>query len=121
MWKKGGNVNTLLFARLLKTNLKDWTKTGLILDMESLSRGLRAVAMGLADIECNSIGSTLYKRNQSAKEADSSWMNQVLRARKDQFPHFVIEAGLSESLPCLRADAKWWVVQLWTSTINVVE
>ena len=69
----------------------------------------RAVVMGLADIECNSIGSTLYKGKQSAKEADSSWMNQIVRPRKEQFPHFVIEAGLSESLPRLRADVKWWV------------
>lgn len=69
----------------------------------------KAVAMGLDDLELSSIGSTLYKGQRSAKEPDSSWMNQIVRPQKEQFPHFVIEAGLSESLPRLRADAKWWV------------
>ena len=69
----------------------------------------KAVAIGLDDLEFSSIGSTLYKGQRSAKEADSSWMNQIVRPQKEQFPHFVIEAGLSESLPRPRADAKWWV------------
>lgn len=46
----------------------------------------KAVAIGLDDLEFSSIGSTLYKGQRSAKEADSSWMNQIVRPQKEQFP-----------------------------------
>jgi hypothetical protein len=46
----------------------------------------------------------------SSKEGDSSYRPQWCRFA-DDWPTIVIEAGLSESLHRLRADAKWWLTK----------
>lgn len=45
----------------------------------------------------------------SEKEKDSSFTNLTTRLQNDSWPVFVIEAGKSESLAHLKADAKWWL------------
>lgn len=42
----------------------------------------------------------------SEKEGDSSFTNRITR-QKDPLPVFLFEAGNSESVACLKADAKW--------------
>lgn len=66
-------------------------------------------AMGLGYDEFYGLGATKYVgRNASAKESDSSWKNLRIRSNKGDWPSLV-EAGMSESLPRLHSDARWWI------------
>lgn len=73
--------------------------------------------MGLRGSEFYESGSRTYRvkhnsssQSFSAKEGDSTYRNRALRPNNDKdWPHLVIEAGDSESLPRLQADAKWWI------------
>lgn len=72
--------------------------------------------MGLQIHEFLATGSQSYRawHNQpsqsfSEKEADSTYRNKALRRSDDDWPHLVIEAGYSESLQRLKADAGWWI------------
>ena len=73
--------------------------------------------MGLRGSELYETGSQTYRSNHnppsqffSEKEGDSTYRNRALRPNNDKdWPHLVIEAGDSESLPRLQADAKWWI------------
>lgn len=70
--------------------------------------------MGLGMIEFYATGSQSYRSNYNLlsqsfteKEGDSTCRNKALRPNDyTDWPHFVIEAGESESLPRLQADAK---------------
>jgi hypothetical protein len=46
---------------------------------------------------------------RSQKEGDSTFLNRLIRQGNDEWPSLVIQAGNTESLPCLRSDAKWWI------------
>ncbi|KAL1966956.1 hypothetical protein VTN77DRAFT_3700 [Rasamsonia byssochlamydoides] len=68
------------------------------------------VLMGLGLDEFWGLGATKYVgQAASAKESDSSWKNKRIRPNKGDWPTLVIEAGMSESLPRLRSDARWWI------------
>ncbi|PLB52031.1 hypothetical protein P170DRAFT_471942 [Aspergillus steynii IBT 23096] len=57
--------------------------------------------------EFSGLGSATYiGPTASRKEADASWINDNLRP--GGWPYLVIEAGASESMHRLRADASWW-------------
>ncbi|GIK00283.1 hypothetical protein Aspvir_004303 [Aspergillus viridinutans] len=65
--------------------------------------------MNIPFVEFLALGATKHTGpTSSSKECDSSWTNTVLRPRG--WPYMVIEAGVSESMPRLRADAAWWFV-----------
>ncbi|RHZ72337.1 hypothetical protein CDV55_103249 [Aspergillus turcosus] len=55
------------------------------------------------------IGSTRYRGNSSSKESDSGYRNNNLRPQAGAWPHWVIEAGMTESLERLHTDASWWI------------
>ncbi|GFF48970.1 alpha-actinin-like protein 1 [Aspergillus udagawae] len=65
--------------------------------------------MNIPFVEFVALGATKYTGpTSSSKECDSSWTNTLLRPRG--WPYMVIEAGVSESMPRLWADAAWWFV-----------
>ncbi|KAL1982153.1 hypothetical protein VTN96DRAFT_1688 [Rasamsonia emersonii] len=74
-------------------------------------RMVRAVtAMQLGPEEFAGYGATKYVgENASSKEGDSSWKNLRVRSNKGDWPTLVIEAGMSESMPRLHTDARWWI------------
>lgn len=53
------------------------------------------------------IGSTRYRGNSSSKEGDSGYRNNNLRPQAGAWPHWVVKAGMLESLDRLHADASW--------------
>ncbi|KAH8429187.1 uncharacterized protein LDX57_006856 [Aspergillus melleus] len=56
------------------------------------------------------IGKTTFTgQNGSVKEGDSTFINIIQRPKNSNWPHLVIQAGLSEALPRLRSDARWWL------------
>ncbi|OOF98734.1 hypothetical protein ASPCADRAFT_30837, partial [Aspergillus carbonarius ITEM 5010] len=66
--------------------------------------------MGIAFDEV--VGTAATKRQgkgNTIKEPDSSFKNLRLRSQVGDWPHWVIEGGMSESLQRLRADASWWI------------
>jgi hypothetical protein len=76
--------------------------------------------MGIAFEEFYGLGSSTYRRqNASAKESDSSWINLRIRPNTGHWPCFIIEAGMSESMPRLRSDARWWIEHS-AGTVNLV-
>jgi len=44
-----------------------------------------------------------------SKEADSTFRPKSTRPNKEDWPTLAIESGVSEKLPRLRVDAKWWL------------
>lgn len=66
--------------------------------------------MGIGYEQFCGIGATMYfGQSASAKEGDSSWKNLRMRSNKGDWPSLVIQAGMSESLPRLRSNARWWI------------
>lgn len=64
--------------------------------------------MGVGIPEFQGLGATRYiGPTASTKECDASWTNDLVRP--GGWPFLVIEAGLSESMPRLQADAAWWI------------
>jgi hypothetical protein len=55
------------------------------------------------------LGTGVCRTPTSSKEGDSSYKPHRCRSGEDDWPTIVIEAGLSESLRRLRADAGWWL------------
>lgn len=65
--------------------------------------------MGIHYPEFMGLGATKYVgQNVSSKEGDSSWINMSILP-KDDWPNFVIEAGMSQGTLRLRAAARWWI------------
>ncbi|KAE8370462.1 hypothetical protein BDV27DRAFT_169023 [Aspergillus caelatus] len=74
--------------------------------------------MGVGVLEFQGLGATRYTGSTaSTKESDSSWTNDLLRPRS--FPMLVIEAGVSESMRRLWADAAWWMANS-NGLVNIV-
>lgn len=71
----------------------------------------RRLAPGMVnDREAVPVGSARYRgQRDSSKEADAAFQNQIVRRLDSQWPVFVIEAGMSESLERLHGDASWWI------------
>jgi hypothetical protein len=69
----------------------------------------RFFLMGLPEDEFWSVGAGRLKGRSVSKEGDMAWKPAPLRPNENDFPTLVIEAGVSESLPKLRADARWWL------------
>jgi hypothetical protein len=65
--------------------------------------------MGLPKRSMRDCGATTFDGFSSSKEGDSSYKPKWCRLRKKDWPTFVIEAGVSESLAELRTDAAWWL------------
>ncbi|KAH8812946.1 hypothetical protein F5884DRAFT_832518 [Xylogone sp. PMI_703] len=72
--------------------------------------------------ELDPVGSGLYQRLNnagqriSAGQGDSARKPNTPRPRGDAFPTIVIEGGYRQSLPSLRAEARWW---FWVSAHDV--
>jgi hypothetical protein len=70
------------------------------------------MAMGIRSVDRRWAMSTTYKPTASkGKQADQCFIPPGRCASPGQpvgWPTFVIETGVSESLPRLREDAKWW-------------
>jgi hypothetical protein len=69
----------------------------------------RFVAMGLPEEDFWPVGATRLRGRSVSKEGDMAWKPAGLRPNLVDFPTLVIEAGVSESLRKLRADARWWL------------
>ncbi|RAL10439.1 uncharacterized protein BO97DRAFT_349459, partial [Aspergillus homomorphus CBS 101889] len=69
---------------------------------------LRAMGVGRAEIEPTEHTTYTAPLSGSRKEGGCGRKNALLRSLDNGCPHFVIEAGLSESLPGLRQDVNWW-------------
>lgn len=70
--------------------------------------GFKVCNMGVGNLEFSSLAATMYTgQTGSSKEGDSSFINDTIRP--EGWPLLVIEAGVSESMPWLRADAAWWI------------
>ena len=68
----------------------------------------KVVAIQIRDEEFTAIGSTRYcGQTASSKESDSGWKNLRVRPNTGDWPSFIIEAGMSASLPRLHSDARW--------------
>ncbi|RAH50704.1 uncharacterized protein BO95DRAFT_159917 [Aspergillus brunneoviolaceus CBS 621.78] len=77
--------------------------------------------MGVRVMEREPTGAGRYTaRSASRKEADSSYRNGLLRPTGTDWPHFVIESGLSESLFRLRQDVNWWIANSGGSVLLVL-
>jgi hypothetical protein len=63
-------------------------------------------------------GSTTYHGNNCSKQADTSIIPSS-RSPLTDWPTLVVEAGLSETLPQLRRDARWWLENSRVSTGKV--
>ncbi|KAJ5123223.1 hypothetical protein N7448_009320 [Penicillium atrosanguineum] len=70
------------------------------------------LAMGIRSVDRKWAMTTTYKPTASkGKQADQCFIPPCRRASPGQpvgWPTFVIETGVSESLPRLREDAQWW-------------
>jgi hypothetical protein len=69
---------------------------------------VKVIRMGMSDDDLWSVGATRCYGPSSSKEGDTSF-KPASRVRETDLPTIVIEAGLSESLARLRADAKLWL------------
>ncbi|PYI03596.1 hypothetical protein BO78DRAFT_409776 [Aspergillus sclerotiicarbonarius CBS 121057] len=68
------------------------------------------INMGVAFDEVIPIQSTTYHgKGNTSKEADSSYKNLQLRSQVGDWPNWVIEGGMAESIQRLRGDASWWI------------
>jgi hypothetical protein len=68
----------------------------------------RLEGMGLPELSLWPCGSTTYHGSSSSKEGDSTYKPRC-RTGRDDWPVLVFEAGVSETLGNLRADAQWWL------------
>lgn len=69
-------------------------------------------AMGISKMALTQCGMTTFHGPISSKEADLCYIPEPPRTPKNgDWPTLVIEFGVSESLPRLRADASWWLTQ----------
>lgn len=73
----------------------------------------RARLMGLPMGSLFPCGATRYRgrSNSSFKEGDSGHKPRALRPSPSDWPTIVFESGFSESLPRLRVDAAWWLME----------
>lgn len=76
----------------------------------------RLTLMGVDYREFAAMATTTTKSSEqrvgqrpSSKEGDSTAINKKIRKAGEDWPVFVIESGVSESLARLRADARWWI------------
>jgi hypothetical protein len=70
---------------------------------------LQAARIGVPDEDCISLGAATFRGNSISKEADGGFKPATLRPHKLDWPTLVLEVGVSESLPRLRNDARWWL------------
>lgn len=73
----------------------------------------RARLMGIPWGSLIPCGATRYRgrSNSSSKEGDSGHKPRALRPSPSDWPTIVFESGFSESLPRLRVDAAWWLME----------
>ncbi|KAH8808991.1 hypothetical protein F5884DRAFT_882921 [Xylogone sp. PMI_703] len=98
-----GDIDTLIIKVVTKLHEKGHLNLGARVICQS---GL----MGLSISECQPLGATKYTgQNESSKEGDSSFINEVIRPNDGDWPSLVIESGYSESMPRLQNDMRWWI------------
>jgi hypothetical protein len=71
--------------------------------------GIRCNQMGVPRRDCTPLGSTTFRGTSTSKEADGAFKPATLRPHELDWPTLVLEVGVSESLPRLRNDARWWL------------
>jgi hypothetical protein len=72
---------------------------------------IKQVSMGLTAFDLSPRSTTKCTGPASSKEPDASFRPTGSRAVQKDWPTFVIECGLSESLARLRVDVQWWLTQ----------
>jgi len=65
------------------------------------------------------IGGATYQGTSGGKEADTAFQPRFTRNHETDWPTIVLEGGVSQSAPRLRADARWWLEQSM-GQVNVV-
>jgi len=75
--------------------------------------------MGFTEEDWVPVGTATYRGRTVSKEGDSCYCPLGTRPNADDWPTLVIEAGVSESLTKLRADAKWWLTNS-TGDVKIV-
>jgi hypothetical protein len=80
---------------------------------------IQAVGMGVPRQDWTLLGATRFMGNSTSKEADGAFKPGTLRPHKLDWPTLVLEVGVSESLPRLRNDARWWLSNSGGS-VNIV-
>lgn len=70
----------------------------------------KTTRMGLDMFKLHPTTTNRYSGASSAKEGDAGLKPIPERRRRDDWPTLVIECGVSEGLPRLRIDAKWWLM-----------
>jgi len=80
----------------------------------------RFIQMGLPRRERTGLGATRFTgTSTTSKEADGAFKPGTLRPYEMDWPTLVLEVGVSESLPKLRNDARWWLSNSGGS-VNIV-
>jgi hypothetical protein len=72
---------------------------------------IKQLSMGLTAFDLSPRAATKCTGPASSKMPDSSFLPAGFRAVQKDWPTFVIECGLSESLARLRVDVQWWLTQ----------
>jgi hypothetical protein len=65
--------------------------------------------MGMSVDELFPLGGTRFHGHNSSKEGDSTFKPYSFRQKATDWPTIVFESGVSQSLPHLRFDARWWL------------
>ena len=70
--------------------------------------------MGLTELnDLKDMGATKYRGTSTSKEPDSCWRPLAVRPNRLDWPTFIFEVGVSETLRKLRMDARWWLTHSW--------
>jgi len=69
----------------------------------------RALQIGVPYRDFTNLGGSKYRGTSTSKEPNSCFKPGTIRDMEDDWPTFVLEIGLSESLRKLRNDANWWL------------
>lgn len=72
---------------------------------------LKIRSMGIRRTAFMPVGSCRFYGVNSCKEADLAWIHLPARIADGQWPPLVAEVGLSEFLPQLRRDVRWWLIE----------
>ncbi|KAN0072437.1 hypothetical protein V8E54_009366, partial [Elaphomyces granulatus] len=92
----------LLLVKLMPSVLHEVAHRELGREIENAARNMKLPRYALM-----SVGSGRFKPRGNSKEGDTCYIPEA-RSENWSWPSLVLEARVSESLPQLRNDARWW-------------
>ncbi|KAG0127051.1 hypothetical protein HOY82DRAFT_490932 [Tuber indicum] len=97
------NDPRMLIVKFLQGGVHEVATTGVksVLFEKVTTLGLRH-AIG-------SVRSKTFHGNAGQKEADSAFKHGAARPLETDWPTLVIECGVSETVPLLGVDSRWWL------------